>query len=110
MMLKPDHPQDQAQHAQHEDDAGRVEDQHQHAELSQRADAVLADREGDGAQHAQRRQPDDEEHDLEQDVRGPLDEGRPPARPRSPRKDDGGAEQDARTAAPAGYRPWRRRR
>ena len=47
-----------------------VEDQHQHAELRQRADAVLADREGDGAQHAQRRQPDDEEHDLEEDVRG----------------------------------------
>ena len=34
----------------------------------ERADAVLADREGDGAEHAERREPDDEADHLEQHV------------------------------------------
>jgi hypothetical protein len=56
----------QAQHHEHEEQHRDVEQRHQHAQLLERAYAVLAHGEGDGAQHAQRCQLDDDAHDLEQ--------------------------------------------
>ena len=44
-----------AEHDEHEDRDRDVEQHDQQAELLQRADAVLADREGDRAEHAERR-------------------------------------------------------
>ena len=66
--------EDAAEHDADEDHHRQVEQRHQHAELLQRAEAVLADRERDGAEHAQRRQLDEDAHDLEQHVREILDQ------------------------------------
>ena len=53
-----------------------IEQRDQVAELLQRADAVAADRVGDGAEDAERRQPDDEADDPEQDLGRELDQVR----------------------------------
>ena len=67
-MLKPASLRNAAEYHEDEERDARVEQHHQHAELLQRADAVLAHREGDGAEDAERREPDDEADDLEQDL------------------------------------------
>ena len=56
-MLKPRKRGNAAQHDEDEEQAGRVEGGHQLAEREQRADAVLADGEGHGAERAERRDP-----------------------------------------------------
>ncbi|MNS84899.1 hypothetical protein D3C72_1187430 [compost metagenome] len=70
------HAHHQPEHHEHEDQHRAVEESDQHAQLLERADAVLADREGNGAQHAQRRQLDDDAHDLEQHQRERIDHRR----------------------------------
>ena len=65
-MLKPASAAIDAEHDEDEDQAGRVERGHQLAERQQRADAVLADGEGHGAERADRRDLHDDADDAEE--------------------------------------------
>ena len=67
---------DPAEHAENEDQAGRVEGEHEVAEGEQRADAVLADREGHRAESADGRELHDEADDAEEDMADDVDEPR----------------------------------
>ena len=73
-MLKPHKRGDDAEHDEDEDQAGDVEAEHQLPEREQRAEAVLADREGHGAEGADRRHLHDDADDAEEDVRRLVDE------------------------------------
>src|SRR5262249_28879920 len=65
-QVEADEAHNRAQHKYDENGHGDVEETDEIAELSQRADSVFADRERDGAEHPERRQPHDEHHGLEQ--------------------------------------------
>ena len=102
-------PRDEPQHDQDEDEAGGIERPHQLAERQQRPDAVLADGEGHRAERADRRHLHDDADDREQHVRGLLDDVEY-QRARGRRTCAGRSRTARRSAAPAGSRPWRRRR
>ncbi|MGF6663394.1 vacuolar-type H+-ATPase subunit I/STV1 [Paraburkholderia atlantica] len=67
-------PHHRAEHEHDEHHAARVEHQHQHAELLQRLDTVGAGRERDRAEHAKRRELDDEAHHAEKHLRKLVDQ------------------------------------
>lgn len=64
---------DGAEHAEDEEKAGQVERAHQLRQRQQRGDAVLADREGHGAEGADGSHAHDHADDLEENVCGLLD-------------------------------------
>ncbi len=63
---KPDSRAIEPEHEQHEQDAGEIEGPDQRDQVPQRADAVGADREGHGAERADRRDTDDDGNDPEE--------------------------------------------
>ncbi|MCY1438679.1 hypothetical protein D9M71_548880 [compost metagenome] len=67
---------DGAQHDQHEAGTGQVEQRHQPAQVLQRRQAVLAGGEGNGAEHADRRQAHDHAHDAEDHMAQFVDQSR----------------------------------
>lgn len=64
------------QHDEHEQEAARVEHHHEQAQLLERRHAVLAGGERNRAEHAERRELDDERHDAEEHVRQFVDKNR----------------------------------
>ncbi len=66
---EPGEPGNSSEHDEDEEEAGQVERRHQLAEREQRDDAVFPDREGHGAEGADRRRPHDNADDVEQAVR-----------------------------------------